>query len=186
MKTRLLRSLRFLILALFPLPLVGQTFIQLGTVNQPTGSATSYSCAYPQPNGSGNTLMLAARFGTGATVSVIDSQGNTWLPAIGVSVGLWYATNSKAGANTVTITYSAGQPFQGVCAEYSGTFYLDQVPQVASGTGTVATSPSISTAYSGDLIIGFGTNDTTNGPSITAGSGFTLRAEVNTLLEDMT
>jgi hypothetical protein len=160
------------------------SFVQAGTINQPGGNSLTYSCVFPQSNQAGNTLVLAGRFSVPATWSVSDSQGNPWVPVVNSQVGLWYAPNSKAGANTVTITYSQAQPFQGVCAEYSGLFIVDQTAQVVSGSGATATSSSIVTSTGNDLIVGFGTNDTTNFPGLTAGPGFTLRGNVNTFLED--
>src|SRR5271157_982709 len=175
----------FLLLLCLPITAIGQSFIQSATVNQPTGSALTYSCSYSQANGGGNTLVLVGRFGVTVS-SITDSQGNLWEPAgVNGSTGLWYATNSKAGTNSVTVTFPTNQPFQGVCAEYSGQLRLDQLAQGAGGTGTAAASSSISTIASGDLIIGFGNNYTTNTPSVTAGTGFTLRGQVNEFLEDM-
>jgi uncharacterized membrane protein (UPF0136 family) len=165
------------------------SFVQAGTVNQTGSTSLTYTCTFPQSNQAGNTLVLSGRFGVPATWTVTDSQGNPWVPVVNSAVGLWYAPNSKAGTNAVTITYSQLQPFQGVCAEYSGLFLVDQAAQVVSGTGTAATSSSISTTTGSDLIIGFGTNDTANGAGgvrsdLTAGTGFTLRGNVNAFLED--
>jgi hypothetical protein len=160
------------------------TFVQRGTLNSST-LALSSSCVFPQNNGAGDTLILAIRAAAGG-ITVTDSQGNIWEPAgVNDSGALWYATNSKAGANSVTITYLQNEWFQAVCAEYSGLLHLDQGVQVATGNGTAAASYAVSTIASGDLIVGFGNNGTTNYPGITAGTGFIMRGQVNEFLEDM-
>jgi hypothetical protein len=175
--------LGLLCFAALPFVAAGQTFLQSGTLNG-SNPALSNSCVFPQNNGAGDTLILAIRTPNIATVT--DSQGNIWVPAgVNGAGSLWYATNSKPGANSVTISYPQSEYFQAICAEYSGLLHLDQGVQVASGNGTAAASYAISTMASGDLIVGFGNNGTTNYPGITAGTGFTMRGQVNEFLEDM-
>jgi IPT/TIG domain/Glucodextranase, domain B len=160
--------------------------VEYGTVNQPNGNGTdnlTYTCTYPQGNRAGDTLVFAVNGGLSAQ-SVTDSQGNNWVPVVNGPIELWYAINSKAGANVVTLTFPAAQVLQAVCAEYSGLYLLDQVSQIASGESSTATSPNITTSSANDLVIGFGINFTTNGPNLTPGTGFTLRGSANVFLED--
>src|SRR5271168_5087756 len=153
-----------LCLGALPLTASSQTFIQSATINTASGNQTSDTCTYPQNNTAGNTLLLVART-TGATIT--DSQGNIWEPAgLNGAGGVWYATNVKAGANTVTISYAQDQYFQVVCAEYSGPLHLDQGVQIASGTGTAAASYAVTTTAPGDLILAFGNNNSSSNSGV--------------------
>jgi hypothetical protein len=137
-----------------------------------SGSPTSVG---PLTNTAGNFLVIVSR----QTITAIsDTLSNTnWTNANITNGSIWYCPNCKGGANTLSCTTAGG--CQSVWAEYSGialTSPLDvQNASTATGTGTAAASNSITTTKDGDLIIGYGWNSTTNSPTITAGSGFTLR-----------
>jgi hypothetical protein len=171
------------IAAFAPGPAVPGSLIQAGAVNQPTGSAETYSCPFSSPNLAGDTLVLSARIA--ASVTITDTQGNTWNSiATNSSTGLWYATNVKAGANHITITYAANHLFQGACVEYSGALHPDVFSTIASGTGTAATSASVTTTSPGDLVIGYGYNSTSNIEGLTPESGFAYRSAACVFIED--
>ena len=116
--------------------------------------------------------------------SVTDSAGNTYQLAVptargsGVSQAIYYAPNIKAaaaGTNTVTTTFNAATPYVDVRAlEYSGLDPVNpfDVGASASGTGTSATSGTVSTTAANALI--FGAGMTTGGFSA-AGTNFTTR-----------
>jgi hypothetical protein len=94
------------------------------------GGALSISQMFSSNNTAGDTIVVAAgvqqlntQHAT-APVTVTDTQGNTytqvfWVPSgtdDGPALGLFIATNIKAGADIVTVTYSASQ------APYTTTF----------------------------------------------------------------
>lgn len=130
--------------------------------------------------------MVAATWGAnnGITASISDSQGNLYATAVGPTVlqpgvnyskgQIFYAANSKGGANTVTITLTnqPGAYLDFYLHEYGGIAASSPLDQVASATGNGVTVNSGSvTTQSNELLFGFGV-----APSISsAGNGFTLR-----------
>lgn len=108
---------------------------------------------------------------------VLTPSGSGWHQT------LWYAPNSKAGVNTVTVTLSGNAAsYELDLFEYAGvaqTNPLDQATvqeQIGPGTATDAvTSGSKTTTVNGELILASTMH--TAGPSTTvaAGTGFTMR-----------
>src|SRR5690349_1181459 len=90
--------------------------------------------------------------GVAVTCSISDSQGNTYNPLTpqdnpfnAVSTCGWYATDIKAGPNTVAVTWSAGD-LGWTAIEYSGvalTGALDVQAQAAGCNGAQCTPPAI-------------------------------------------
>jgi hypothetical protein len=78
------------------------------------------------------------------------------------SLEVWSAANSPAGANTITVTFSASTQLRTIaCSEYSGIATSSEIDatagntQVAPGTGTDAvTSTSLTTTQANDLVYG--------------------------------
>jgi hypothetical protein len=159
-------------------------FLQKIENDQPVGTATSYTFILPGNVLAGSLLVFINRFT--AVTSITDTAGNTWTKLFG---GFWYALSCAAGATTVTVNNPSG-PCQGIVAEYSGVANL--APDVShddttTGTGTAATSFSVTPTVNGDLILGWGYNSTTNSPTYTAGAGYSLRSTAtgkNAFLED--
>jgi hypothetical protein len=98
--------------------------------------------------------------------------------ANGLSQAIWYASNIKAvaaGANAVTVTFSASTPYVDIRAlEYSGLDAVNpfDVGASASGNSTSADSGTITTTSANELIFGAGI---TGGGFSAAGTGFTNR-----------
>lgn len=171
-------------------------FIQARTINFSGGAGQVNSFA-SFTNTAGNILILVAREGrapgTDRISTVTDSNTNVWTQVLLNNVGqgsLWYAANCNSGPNIVTVTNTnTGTHLQSVVAEYSGVATVnpfDVAANLATGVGITATSLSFSTSKDSELLIGFGSNGTTNTPGITAGSGYNLRANVNCFIEDST
>jgi hypothetical protein len=150
---------------------------------------TSQSVVAVKYNGAqtpGNTNILAIGWNntTSTITSVVDSAGNTYRLAVpkasanGVSQAIWYASNIKAaaaGANTVTVTFSASTAFVDIRAlEYAGLDPIDpfDAGASASGNGTSASSGAVTTTATNELIFGAGM---TGGLFSAAGAGFANR-----------
>jgi beta-glucanase (GH16 family) len=164
------------------------TFIQ-GTSNA-TFSGTTVAKAYAS-NTTGSSLLLAFTQFNAVTGSaaVTDTLGNTWAqigtPTIigGNTVQLWQVPVNKApgGANTVTSTAPVSNGFNVLgILEYTNQAAtpIDVVSAWASGTGTTATTPSITTNFTNETLVVFGVNG--DGLTSTAGAGFTLRVSGGT------
>lgn len=119
-------------------------------------------------NGTANTYSLDKDVAT-------DAQRN---------LALYHAFNISAGVTTITIHTSATCAIIGIVQSYTGmtSATVDQVTAAAkTGTGTAATSNSITTTGSNDLLWGAcleGDNSTTTWTA-TGGSGWTLTASKN-------
>ena len=145
---------------------------------------TTNSLAYSSNNTLGDLLVALIWWdGSGSyTPAVTDSQGNTWSlagsPAHTSStnfVNLWcqvaYAANCKAGANTVTVTYSGGTPQYNYIniAEFSGPTATDQIA-TASGT-TANPSASATPGQANEVVVAMFVGDMS---VVSAVSGFTV------------
>ncbi len=156
------------------------------------GAGSTIAKAFVSANTAGNLIVAAVTWdasSSGGSLTCSDSQGNTYATATtqwdGPNtqwLGVCYAPNVKAGANTVTASFGANRQFRHMTiSEYSGvakTAPVDVVAkQAAAGsTGSNAiTSTAAVTTVGGDLIFG-AVMDTTSATSITAGTGFTQRA----------
>ncbi len=123
---------------------------------------------------------------TTATATCADSLGQTYSLAVGPTVNaslggsgftqwVFYFANSAAGANTVTVTFSASIPFKRmVIVEYSGlaTSAVLDVTAAATGNSASPDSGAATTTANNELIFGGGITDSGN---IGAGTGFTAR-----------
>jgi hypothetical protein len=159
-------------------------------------NATNVSQAFGSNNTAGNMIVVAVTwFGTG-TVTCSDTRGNTY-STVRVeldsnntrSLGVCYALNISAGANTVTGTFSGGlSSFRAISvSEFSGVATSGALDVHAGTGGGVGANPSSSSAIptqDGDLIYG-AVMDTSmvnnNDNSIAAGAGFTERGENDSL-----
>src|SRR5262249_29363849 len=95
--------------------------------------------------------------------SVTDTQGNTYAQAVS-SAGnaIWYATNIRGGADTVTANFAATTGFSLIYIhEYAGlaaSWPLDQISSQA-GTGKAVTSGAKTTTQANELIFGYASVD---------------------------
>jgi uncharacterized repeat protein (TIGR01451 family) len=146
-------------------------------VNGNESGTNNMSVSFPSNNTQGNFLIVTGSAARPArTLSVSDTLGNTYVPAIGpvtdvaqdVTIYIWYVPICKGGANTVTITPSNTAALEIHVSEWSGIAPSSPVDQIvsATGTGTSVSSGSRTTTASGELIFGYGwvLNTATAGP----------------------
>lgn len=126
--------------------LVAPTFVQ--GLSQFSAGLTNV-LAYGSANTVGNTLIVSATNYGNFPMTIVDSQGNVWLPLFSQHMSLtnywqqaWYAPNCAAGANTVTVSYGSSVT-DIVIAEYTPLGNLTQVPALVQGTGFTATTPAL-------------------------------------------
>jgi len=130
---------------------------------------------------------------TSAMSSITDTKGNTYLRAVGPTVGtkltqsIYYAKNIAAGINTVSVTFNTAVLYPDVrVLEYTGADKTNPLDATAAAAGTSLTTNSgpASTTSLNELIFGAGT--TFNG--YYPGSGFTQRVLTNfgDIVEDAT
>lgn len=156
------------------------------------GGADEINQTFSSANASGNLLVAAVSWSGGGDLSCSDSQGNTYTTVTSFydfskdqALGICYATNSNAGDNTITATFSSPAAFRRLIVhEYTGiaTVYPVDVTIKNNANGTTdinsITSNSVITTVPGDLIFG-ATLDDTGTTDITAGTGFTQRNALN-------
>ena len=171
-------------LSVVPRLSAGVNFVQANykTSNSASSLAVPYLSA--QTAGNLNIVVVGWNDSTSAVSSITDSKGNTYLRAVGPTVGtkltqsIYYAKNIAAGTNTVSVTFNAAVLYPDVrVLEYTGadtTNPLD-VTAAAAGTSLASTSGPASTTSLNELIFGAGTTFNTYFP----GSGFTQRVLTN-------
>jgi nitrogen fixation protein FixH len=162
------------------------SFVQVASAT-PQSPQTTVAVAYTaaQTAGDTNVVVVGWSDATSTVSSVMDSKGNIYSPAIGPtrqsgiqSQSIYVAPNiaaATAGANSVTVTFSAAAPFPDIrILEYRGvspTTPLDGAVG-AIGTGTTSSSGPLTTTNANDLLFAANTEDAiTTGP----GTGFTSR-----------
>jgi hypothetical protein len=174
----------------------GAVFIQTNATNALGSGSGPLSDDVPLvlPPGVGNTLIVAADYTNAALPQITDNNGNVFTLAVGPSgpifggtVGgtygaLWYATNVRSAAETVTIQIPSGTTsdyIEAYVTEYSGIIGLDSVAAM-TGTSVVIDSGPLTTSSYGDLLFAFVATGTAE-PAV----GFTLRSSfLNNLTED--
>ena len=153
----------------------------------PQSSPKSVAVTYAQAQAAGdfNVVVVGWNSATGLVRSVTDTNGNTYVLAVGPTVSpgsatqsIYYAANiaaAAAGANTVTVTFSAAAPFPDIrVAEYGGIAATNPIDGAVGtiGTGITSSSGALVTTNSPDLLFAANIVQThTSG----AGTGFTSR-----------
>jgi fibronectin type 3 domain-containing protein len=159
-------------------------YVQSNSVS-PSTTVSTMSAPFTAAQAAGDLIVVGLSWGGGVTVSsVTDTKGNTYALAVGPTTfsgaasAIYYAKNivaAAAGANTVTVTFSAatGTPDLRI-AEYSGINTTSPLDVTSASTGTSATSSSgaATTANANDLLVG--ANAVLSGTA-GAGAGFTSR-----------
>ena len=152
------------------------------------GSSTSVSgvsASFSSNTTAGDTIIVTVSTVGPAISSVVDTQGNVYAQAVTVTgSAIWYATNIKAGADTVTANFAASSLGLIYIHEYSGlaTNPLDQV-STQTGTGTAVTSGAKTTTQANELIFGYAS---VNHCAVGGGTGFTVRQTAGcNMSEDM-
>jgi outer membrane protein assembly factor BamB len=160
-------------------------FVQVNAAT-PQTNQSSVSVPYLQAQGAGdlNVVAIGLNDSTSTITSVTDSAGNVYQLAApltgssGISQAIYYAKNIKAasaGGNSVLVQFSDAVPYVDVrVAEYSGLDPVNPLDKSASGAGTAATasSGSLTTTATNELIFGAGT---TLGQFVGGTNGFTTR-----------
>ena len=142
------------------------SFVQVNSTT-PQTPQTSVALAYPAAQTAGDTNIVVVGWSntTSSVTSVTDSAGNIYSPAIGPtrqsgiqSQSIYVAPNiaaAAAGANTVTVAFSAAAPFPDVrILEYSGLANITPLDAAtgAFGNGNTADSGSLTTTSPNDLL----------------------------------
>src|SRR5262245_59720546 len=170
-----------------PVAAAAISFVQVNSAN-PRTSQSTVSAVYKSAQTAGNTNIVVVGWGdTGhAVVSVTDTKGNVYTPAVGLTVNtnggisqtIYYAKGivaATANSNTVTATLNGAVAFPDIrILEYSGidpTTPID-VTSIGTGSGTTSTTPAVATTNSTDMLFAANVVSTKN---TAAGSGFTNR-----------
>ena len=131
----------------------------------------------------------------GATMTCSDSQRNTYVSAIikndtrhNQAVGL-LCRQHQGGSNTVTATFGLNHTYRRLAIhEYSGVAASASLDKTASAAGSsvTVTTPAVTTAVAGELVVAYVMDDGAASSTFTASSGFTLRQSVGaTASEDL-
>jgi Divergent InlB B-repeat domain/Fibronectin type III domain len=149
------------------LPREPPAYVQ-GNYSAPQTSLMTLEVPYDaaQSPGNLNVVIVGWRDARGQLVSVSDTSGNSYRLAVAptsrgsvLTQAIYYAANiagSSAGANTVTVTFSAPASSPDVrVLEYSGIDTVDPVDVVKAATGNSATSNSglVTTTNPTDLLV---------------------------------
>ena len=149
----------------------------------PQSPRSQVSAAYSTAQTAGNTNILAIGWNdTAASLTAVsDSAGNSYQVAVatfrgnGLSQAIYYATNIRAGSNTVTATFDQPAVYVDLrVTEYANVSAVNPFVAGASATGDSASANSgpVTTTGANELLFGAGmTANVFNGP----GSGFALR-----------
>ena len=157
-------------------------------VNGSEPAVGTISVAFPQSNTAGDVLIVTGAAARPAgTLTIADSLGNTYLPAIGptndsvqdANVYIWYVINCKGGSNTVTITPTSARALEIHVSEWSGLQSFDTAAS-GVGNGTAVSTAAASTSVAGELIYGYAFV----AYDATAGAGFTALSLVNGDLDE--
>jgi IPT/TIG domain len=162
------------------------SFVQTNSAT-PQGNFSSVGVTYTvaQTAGNLNVIVVGWNDSTSTITGVTDTSGNAYSVAAPVVVqsgtasqAIYYAKNitgAAAGANTVTVTFSAAARHPDIrIAEYSGIDTANPLDTSAGAQGNTATSDSgpAATTNANDLLVGGNTvQSTTTAP----GTGFTSR-----------
>jgi hypothetical protein len=146
----------------------------------PQSSTASVPVSFPgaQTAGDLNIVVVGWNDTTARVSTVTDSAGNTYNLAIGPTLGtgvaqsIYYASNIKAGPNTVTVKFNQAAAYPDIrILEYKGLSTLD-VTKGAAGSGATANSGAATTTTANELIFGA---DTISTGTVAAGASFTAR-----------
>ena len=138
----------------------------------------------------GDLIVVCASSHFGVTFTPSDNLGNSWISIAGptttalgfdLRTQIWYAPNPIVGsAQTITMNLSQSMPLvmSIIVVHGSNTSSpIDAISLIGSDNGTQSlnvTSPTITTAYANDLLIGF--SKVSAGATFQPGTGFTQQA----------
>ncbi len=142
-------------------------FVQVNAGTPPTPpNVQSVSVPYPNPQKGGNLNIVVVGWNdaTSDVLSVMDSNNNSYVRAIGpkrgtnLSQSIYYAPNIAADMppspnNKVTVNFSQAVPFPDVrVLEYTGLSAPDGPGAEASGSGTATSCGPVTTSVANELI----------------------------------
>ena len=152
-------------------------------------SVSSVAATFPTSNTAGNLIVAFVRASTTTqTITLSDSAGNTYSKAVGTGqttdghqVAIFYAPNIKAGANTVTASFSGtnNHPFLAIY-EYSGVSRTSPLDKTAGAQGTnasVSSGATATTTAANELVFAGMGLPSSSTVTWVAGSGFTLEQQ---------
>lgn len=152
-------------------------FVGVSTAQTPAAGATSLAIAKPTGIASGQLEIATISAQGSSTIS--PPSGWTQVITTQVGAALHQASfRHVAGSSegTSTWTFGASSKAAGGITAYSGvdtTTIVDAASQQTGTSGTTATIPSVTTTYSGDLVLGVGSFN--NSGTLTAGAATTKR-----------
>ena len=141
-----------------------------------------------QTLGNTNIVVVGWSDTTAVVTSLTDTKGNTYNLAAPMFSGngqrqaIYFAKNivaAAANANTVTVKFNVSARFVDLrITEYGGLDKTNPLDKTAAATGTsfTATTPSVATSYSNELIFAAGMS---SNRFTSSGSGFTTRVITN-------
>ena len=153
-------SLHVIAIALSPTP-VASLVLQTAIGESYGDLDTTVSATYPYANQAGNLLTFSSRVYESSSCSAADTQLNTWVvfpfPNSGpADLIVGFALNAKPGANTVTLTCSAGgsgnsydmtaQEYDYKAVAFTSSSWNQNQPGGSVNTGNVS-------AHTGDLLV---------------------------------
>ncbi len=169
----------------------GAAYVQ-AAAKAASGTAKTLSLSFPANTKSGDLILVAFDYTSGAAPSSVgDSQGNVFT-AVGNQLSspggalsrVYYAKNIKGGADTVTVTLTANSSWiELYLTEYTGIDPTNPIDAQAgaSGSTSAVSSGNATTKVAGDMIFGYCVGDW----NCTAGTGFSARSTLNgNLIED--
>jgi hypothetical protein len=132
-------------------------------ISKDAGTTVSSTLAFAAANTAQNLIVVVVRAEhAGQTFTISDTRGNTYRNAAvvndtvdGTSVGIFYAENIAAGANTVTVADKQSGTLRFAMMEYTGVATANSLDVAigATGSSTTPSSGSITTAVDGELVI---------------------------------
>jgi hypothetical protein len=148
------------------------------TTTSSGGTPNTVSAAFGSNNSAGSLLIAGVGINlAAASISgIIDSQGNAWSKAVATTMSttldgeVWYAPNSKAGANTLTITITGTTTARVTTVdlvEVSNIVLSSPLDKTSSnqGTGNAIASLAGPTTRAGEFLFGFVARGAIVGPS---------------------
>ena len=160
---------------------VGISYVQGANGNDGGyGNAQPTNVVFPNNTVAGDLIVVGIASG-GATSTMFDSQGNTFVHDVSLNVyggvDIYHAANIKGGPDTVTVHIDNWDHLDVIIHEYSGVDRyspLDVTSTNSGGSGKALDSGSKTTNFPNELIFGLG-SDIYNTDTVTVGANFALR-----------
>jgi hypothetical protein len=172
------------------------TVVNVQSYDNSTFLTTHTTAAFSSTGG--DLIILCASSHFGVTFTPSDNLGNTWISIAGptttplgfdLRTQIWYAPNPIVGsAQTITMNLSQSMPLVMSIFVVKGSNTsspIDAVSLIGSDNGTQSVnviSPTITTAYTNDLLIGF--SKVSAGATFQPGTGFTQQGAASSSFLD--